>query len=72
MTYISRDPFAREELHRVPILDMRLPEQQGCDWCGNKRKNGKLFVYSIHTDGGSTHKIEGRFCCVDCMEAYHS
>lgn len=38
---ISRDPFARQELHRETIDAMG----DTCSWCGNVRKGNKLYVY---------------------------
>lgn len=82
MTYISRDPFAREELHRVIV------ERYGnCDWCGNVRyrkgkpiladsmfpgKLARLFVYITETDGGSRHEHRGQFCSKSCHDIYHT
>ena len=80
MTYISRDPFAREELHRRLV-----PTRCGCAECGRVRRRGRamppeggvnpatdrLFKYDIQTDGGRTHPIRGLFCSADCMRAYH-
>jgi len=69
MTYVSRDPFAREELHREKVKTSK-----GCDWCGQTRKGGKLFAYHIEPDGILCRKnpIKGLFCSVGCMRAYHS
>ena len=69
MAYISRDPFAREELHR------RTEETtQSCAWCGQTRKSGTLFRYVIEPDSCTPrdHIIKGLFCSIDCMREYHS
>jgi hypothetical protein len=67
MTLISRDPFARQELHRVLVETTK-----GCDWCGGKRRSGKkLFQYQTETDGGRTNPHKGLFCDKDCHDSYH-
>lgn len=70
MAYISRDPFAREELHREAI-----ETRDTCDFCGNTRKDGKLFQYRIEKDGSrfwdKRDTIKGLFCSIGCMVAYH-
>lgn len=69
-TLISRDPFAREELHRI-----RLYGTAGCTECGQQRKTPKgrafLFVYETQTDGGRNHTHKGKFCCLPCHDSYH-
>jgi hypothetical protein len=71
MTLISRDPFARTELHRelVPAPG------QSCAWCGSFRHNvastHKLFRYSTETDGGRKHVHRGLFCSKSCHDDYH-
>jgi hypothetical protein len=65
---ISRDPFAREELHRKTVLFGVLGHE--CRWCGAIRD--RLFQYELQTDGGRTHAIFGDFCGIDCMRSYHS
>ena len=62
--FISRDPFAREELWR---------ENAGkgcCSWCGTDRK---LYSYYIEPDSIAPRasRIKGSFCSVGCMRAYH-
>ena len=61
---VSRDPFAREEIHKSPIKGT-------CDFCGNANKFGKVSVYRIETDGGRIHVIKGKFCSKSCLKAYH-
>lgn len=80
MRLISRDPFARTELHRETVI-VSLPHQ-GCFWCGNHGKpvkpsdrNGyanphRLFRYLTETDSGRQSHIPGLFCSVGCMRSY--
>lgn len=67
MAYISRDPFARTELHRDTV-DTR----SGCTECGSKRKSGRLFQYSTESDGGRKDTHKGLFCSKPCHDSYHS
>lgn len=72
MTLVSRDPFARTEIHR------RLePSGQGCNWCGSHRVHKglntlNLFRYYTETDDGRRHDHKGLFCSKSCHDAYHS
>jgi hypothetical protein len=68
MTYISRDPFARLELHRH---EMKSYISKGCTECGNRNARGNLFQYVVESDGGRRNAIEGEFCSIGCMRAYH-
>jgi len=75
MAMISRDPFAREELHR--FVDEHAQDGRTCAWCGCRRtRKGKplhrLFRFEVQTDGGSRHAIDKLFCSTACMRAYHS
>lgn len=65
--YISRNPFAREELRRRSVTTSGT-----CGWCGGTRKNRKLFQYVIETDGGRKFEINGLFCSISCMRTYHN
>ncbi len=70
MTLITRDSFARAELHRTTFNR----EESGaatCDWCDSKNQYGGLFQYYIETDSGSKHEIDGLFCCIGCMKSYN-
>jgi hypothetical protein len=69
MAIISRDPFAREEIHRD--VD-RNSANRTCAWCGGTRPNGTLFSYRTETDGGRTFRHKGLFCSKSCHDAYHS
>jgi hypothetical protein len=70
MAMINRDPFARTELHRTIHYDP-VPHD-GCDWCGNRRRNGALFKYRTEHDGGRRAEHRGLFCSKPCHDAYHS
>lgn len=70
MAYISRDPFAREEIHRSRVFT-----NHTCDWCGNFKnaKDGSRFLYEYRTemDGGRKFEHEGQFCSKGCHDTYH-
>lgn len=69
MTQISRDPFARTELHR-----RTLQTGQGCAWCGQSghNRNGLcLYIYRTESDGGRMSEHKGLFCSKSCHDAYH-
>jgi hypothetical protein len=68
MTYVSRDCFARTEVHK----DTYKARGETCKWCGNTSRNRRLYEYRIESDGGRVSNIPGRFCSVSCMKAYHS
>jgi hypothetical protein len=67
---ISRDPFARQELHRETIGAMGVT----CSWCGGSRPNDRLYVYYIERDGirPNRHTLNGSFCSISCCRSYHS
>lgn len=65
MTLISRDPFARTELHRKTIKT-----DKKCDWCG-QNPHGRLFQYYSETDGGTRNTHKGLFCKLTCHNDYH-
>lgn len=71
MTMISRDPFARTEVHRRLEVG-----HNGCDWCGAQRTHKgattwNLFRYYTETDGGRRHDHKGLFCSKSCHDSYH-
>ena len=70
MAYISRDSFAREEIHRT-VSD----NHSDCEWCGRQRiVKGQirgLYRYETQTDGGRTYPHKGLFCSKSCHDAYH-
>lgn len=62
---ISRDPFARTELHRETVKGPAV-----CSWCGWK---GKLYYYyTEYDDHRGKHIHDGYFCGKGCHDAYHS
>jgi hypothetical protein len=71
MTYVSRDPFARTELHRERVLGAG-----NCSWCGQIRrtKGGTKYLYQYRTesDGGRKSEHGGLFCSKPCHDDYHS
>lgn len=67
---ISRNPFARSELHREE-LRQGANRPPSYDNCGNHNARGNLFAYSRESDGGGKDHIRGLFCSKACMEAYH-
>ena len=74
MTLISRDSFARSEIHRE-IVDKSINpyfDKLTCDWCGSSRKSGNLFKYLTETDGGSRHYHKGKFCSKSCHDSHNS
>jgi len=70
---ISRDPFARTELHSSRDYSNLLG--CGCAWCGQRPETPSgqsyLNVYTIEHDGGRREELTGRFCSVSCMRSYH-
>lgn len=69
MAYVSRDVFARTELHR------ELKEtKETCYWCGGTRGDGKvrkLYKYRTESDGGRKSVHAGLFCSRSCFDSYH-
>lgn len=67
---LSRDPFARTELHRK----VRHVLSEGCSWCGQKRTNKAqpyLYKYVVEHDGGRREDVPGLFCSVSCMRSFN-
>ena len=78
---ISRDPFARTEIHRRRVYGAHDNTTYGignCRWCGSVRSvhaapsRKFLYQYSQESDGGRKLDIPGLFCSVGCMRTYHS
>lgn len=72
MTLVSRDPFARTEVHRRLEVG-----HDGCSNCGGYRswkgiKTWNLFRYSTETDGGRRMDHSGLFCSKSCHDIYHN
>lgn len=70
MAIVSRDPFARQEVHK-----RREYGNSTCLWCGNQKHtpNGRkyLYQYSVESDGGRKSDVPGLFDSVSCMRTYH-
>lgn len=73
---ISRDPFARTELHRTTVT----VEWATCKNCGSVNKptgsrgqyiGRKLFRYHTEHDGGRRDDHPGLFCSVGCFRCYN-
>lgn len=66
---VSRDPFAREELHVA-----RIYTDDTCAWCGQNKStlSGRtyLYRYRVETDGGRTYEDTKLFCSVACRRTY--
>lgn len=71
MSMISRDPFARTELHRKRE---RVPDSAGCAWCGHingtDRNKLHLFRYRVESDGGTVSVDTRLFCSKSCRQTY--
>jgi len=65
MAYVSRDPFARTEIHKAT-------EQGTCAWCGGTNARGKVWRYRVETDGGRVFPDVRVFCSVGCRGSYGS
>lgn len=70
MALVSRDPFARTELHRQTIDNRTRPRQESCKWCGQMPR--RLHCYHTEHDGGRRDQHIGFFCNVGCMRSYYS
>lgn len=72
MSYVSRDPFARTELHKSVVPPSAVSYAViTCDWCDGTGSNGRLYRFSTESDGGSKHHHKGRFCSKSCHDSYH-
>ena len=71
---ISRDPFARTELHSSRDYSNLLG--CGCAWCGQRPETPSsqpyLNRYWCEYNSGRRAEINGRFCSVSCMRSYHN
>jgi len=72
MTYVSRDPFAREELHKRRVYTAK----ETCGYCGGVKHTPKgrtfLFSYWVEKDSGRKNSITGEFCSISCLKAFHN
>ena len=69
---VSRNPFARQELHASRVHDVT----STCQWCGEIRvtvRSGTkwLYQYWMHTDEGRTYMDEHLFCSRECRTIYY-
>lgn len=65
MRYISRNPFARQETHRITIATA---DRGKCPWCGQPAR----YRYVVHSDGGRTMEDRRTFCSIECRRSYQS
>ncbi len=80
---IGRDPFARHDIIRQKVTDLK----GGCGWCGQTQhvriKNQgrytgevveRLYQYGIEPDAVRVrqHWSKGKFCSYSCCKSYHS
>jgi len=69
MAKVSRDPFARTEIHR------EFERHARCAWCDGRTRRGKewgAFLHRVETDGSRRHEDDRTFCSVSCRESYHT
>lgn len=76
MAYVSRDPFARQELHRTrEYAPQWASGVDHCAWCGQARRTpgGRpyLYRYEVQTDGGRILRDDRLFCSKGCRDAYY-
>ena len=70
MAYVSRDPYAREELHRQREAGAE------CAWCdavdrdSPNGRRAKVYRYRVETEGGRTFEDRKTFCSLSCRKAY--
>jgi len=72
---MSRDPFARSDLHRARDYAMK-GRNSGCDHCGTTKFAGNapyLFRYWVERDdrNGRRDDLRGLFCSQWCFRMYH-
>lgn len=77
MALVSRDPFARVELHResVSLRDATWEglsgASPGCAWCGGVNGHGALYRYGVESDGGRVSRDDRAFCSRECRRFYY-
>lgn len=64
MALISRNSFARTELHRDRVASS---PHKNCSWCGTQKI---LFQYYTETDGGTKSEDRNLFCSTSCRKEY--
>ena len=67
---ISRDPFARTELHRHKRFAKGQASGMACKECGQPSESVTLYQYSTETDGGRKFFHSGLYCSVGCFRAH--
>ena len=72
MSLVSRDVFARTELHKEIVPPGFPGAVVTCDWCDGTGSNGRLYRFRTESDGGSKHHHKGRFCSKSCHNSYHA
>lgn len=75
MALISRDVFAREEIHRETIPRSQTIAGGGslsCQWCGGLNGKRSLYRYRVEHDSGRSSPIRGVFCSKACLHCYYS
>ena len=62
---VSRDAYAREELHRK-VVDGE------CCQCGGTNAHGRVYRYWIERDAVRANKVylKGLFCSMECFRFY--
>lgn len=73
MAYISRDPFARTEMHRESVPASALSPNVTCSWCGNRNGRGGLYRYRTEGDANPSRPgaHRGLFCSKPCHDDFH-
>jgi hypothetical protein len=65
--FVTRDPFAREELHAT-----LQPHGTECHFCGNKEH--RVYRYEVQKDGLMNRTFEDKhcFCSQSCRRCYYN
>jgi len=66
----GRDPFGRLTITKV---EATIGAPTGCDWCGNRDLNGKVWYFKVDPDSirDQSFFMQGAFCSVACARTYH-
>lgn len=76
MSYVSRDPFARQETHKARVKGGE------CAWCGQRdpghplafqedRPSHRIWRYRTESDGGRVAEDTRTFCSLSCRRAFY-
>ena len=72
MAMVSRDAFARTELHRETV---KCWSGETCRWCGGFKpsKTGGRYLYRFRSesDGGRVMPVAGLYCSSACFKTYN-